>query len=90
MSTFWHQLLFRLPPSHKHDYLSFREKCYIHIIASSIDISMFNVKYLAMHTVQVHAGAIRKVLYGLCFYTGDNPLAKARGLSSCTDAQTIQ
>ena len=25
---------------------------------------MFNVKYLAMHNVQMHAGAISKLLYG--------------------------
>ena len=39
---------------------------------------------------QMHAGAIKKLVYGLCVCIGDNPLAKARGLSLRTDAQTIQ
>ena len=45
-----------------------------------------------MYKVYVHAGAIRKVLNGcwLCVCTGDNPLAKARGLSSRPYAQTIR
>ena len=42
--------------------------------------------------VQMHADAIRKLSNGLCVCTGNNPFAKARGLSSLTDAQfqTIQ
>ena len=56
-------------------------------IAPLSDIPMFYIKYLTMHKVQMHAVAIRQLLYGLC--TGDNPLAKARGLSSRTYAQTI-
>ena len=32
----------------------------------------------------MHAGEISKLLYGLCVCTGDNPIAKARGLSSRT------
>ena len=60
------------------------------IIALLSDISMFYVKYLIMHKVHMHAAAIRQLLYGLCVCTGDNPLAKAHGLSSCTYAQTIQ
>ena len=51
---------------------------------------MFYIKYLTMHKVHMHAGAIRKLLYGLCVCTGDNPLAKARVLSSLTYAQTMQ
>ena len=31
-------------------------------IAPVIDISMFNIKYLAKHKVQMHAGAISKSL----------------------------
>ena len=30
-----------------------------------VDMPMFNIKYLAMHLVQVHAGAIYKLVYGL-------------------------
>ena len=30
-----------------------------------------------------------KLLYGLCVYTGNNPLAKARGFSSRIQAQII-
>ena len=51
---------------------------------------MFYIKYLTMHKVHMQAGAIRQLLYGLCACTGDNALAKARGLSSRTYAQTIQ
>ena len=42
-----------------------------------------------MHKVQLYAGAIRKLLYGLCTCTESSPLAKARGLSSRTDAHTM-
>ena len=34
------------------------------IIALFIDNPMFNVKYLAMHKVQMHAGAVSKLVYG--------------------------
>ena len=55
-------------------------------------LNKFNTPFIdiAMHKVQMHAGAIRKLLYGLCVCMGDNPRAKARGLSFRTDAQTIQ
>ena len=59
----------------------------IEFIARIIDIPMFNVKYREMHIVQMHAGAI---LTGLCACMENNPLAKARGLSSRTDTETIQ
>ena len=42
-----------------------------------------NTKYKKMN-----AGAISKLLYGFYVCTGDNPLAKASGLSSRTHAQT--
>ena len=46
--------------------------------------------YLAMHLyVQLYAGAISKLLYGFGSVREDSPLAKARGLSSLTEAQTI-
>ena len=48
-----------------------------------------NVKFFAMHKVQMHAGAIMKLAYGFASVP-DNPLAKVRGLSSRTDAQNIQ
>ena len=54
------------------------------LIAPFIDIPMFYIKYHAMNKVQMHAGAIRQLLYGSCVRTGANPLAKARGLSSRT------
>ena len=44
-----------------------------------------DIKYLTMHKVHMLAGAI-----WLCVCTEDNPLAKARELSSRTYAQTIQ
>ena len=34
------------------------------IISPFIDISMFNIKYLAMYNIQMHAGAISKSLPG--------------------------
>ena len=37
----------------------------------------------------MHAGAIRIVIVCSCVCAGDNPLAKACGLSSCIDTQTI-
>ena len=43
-----------------------------------------------MHKVQMHAVVIRKLLYGFRVSTGDNPLAKACGLSTRTDTVTIQ
>ena len=56
--------------------------------ALAIDILMFYNKYLTIHRVQMHAGTIRMLLYGLCIGMGDNPLAKAHALSSRTDART--
>ena len=50
---------------------------------------MIYIKYLTMHKVHMLAGAIRQLLYD-CVCTGDNPLAKAHGLSSRTYAQIIQ
>ena len=47
-------------------------------IIKFIDIPMLN----AMYKVQMHAGAIGKLLYGFASVRNDNPLAKARGLSS--------
>ena len=43
-----------------------------------------------MHKVQMHPGAISKLLYGLCVCKRDNPLDKGRGLSSHTEAHTMQ
>ena len=37
---------------------------------------MFNIKYLTMHKVHMHSGAIRQLLFGLCVCTGENPLPK--------------
>ena len=50
---------------------------------------MFYIKYLTMHKVHMHAGAMRRLLYGCAYVREDNPLAKARGLSFRTYAQTI-
>ena len=52
------------------------------IIATFIDIPLFNI----MH--KFHMPASYCMFFCVC--TGDNPLAKARVLSSRTDAQTIQ
>ena len=50
---------------------------------------MFYIIYLTIHKVKIHTGAIRALLYGLFVYTGANPFAKTRGLSSRTDARTV-
>ena len=42
-------------------------KLIIHIIAPLSDIPMFYIKYLTMHKLHMHAGAIRQLLYG-CAY----------------------
>ena len=34
------------------------------LIAHLSDIRMFNIRYLIMHKVHMHAGAIRQILYG--------------------------
>ena len=39
-------------------------------------ISHCFTKYFTMDKVQMHAGAISKLLYGLCVCTGDNQLLK--------------
>ena len=67
-----------------------RESLYIFFTASFFGIQEFYFKNRIMHNVQMHTGATRKLLYGLLFSTGDNPLAKARGLSSRTHAHPIQ
>ena len=51
---------------------------------------MFYIKYLTIHEVHIHAVAKRQLLYGCAYVREDNPLAKARGLSSRTYAQAIQ
>ena len=43
---------------------------------------MFYIKLFTIHNVQMHAGAIRNLLYGLCVCVGDNQQVKDRGLSS--------
>ena len=48
------------------------------ITSPLINIRLFYDKYLAIHKVQIHAGAIRKLLYDLCVCKEDNLLAKAR------------
>ena len=37
---------------------------FVYIIVPFFDNPMFNVKYLVMHKVQKHAGAINKLSYG--------------------------
>ena len=59
-------------------------------IAPLIDIPMLYIIYLTIHKVKIHAGAIRKLVYGLFVCTRANPVAKTRGLSSLTDVQPIQ
>ena len=61
------------------------------IVAPSIErlYPIFNGKYFAMRKVQMHAGAKMQVIVWFCVGTGDNPLAKASGLSSRSHAKTI-
>ena len=66
------------------------EKIHKNNIAPLLICRCFTFKQLTVHNMQMHAGAKRKLLYHLCVRTDDNPLAKARGLSSGTYAQTIK
>ena len=59
-------------------------------IAPLSDSPMFYIRYLTMHKVHMHAGAIRQLLYGCAYVREDNPRTSGRGLSSRTHAQTIQ
>ena len=61
---------------------------FLRVNAHFIDVQMFNVIYLAMRKVKMHAGAISKLLYGFASVREDNPRAKSRRLSSRTDAKT--
>ena len=63
-------------------FTSFHIMC---VTTSALDILMFYIKYLTICKVQMHAGAIRKLFCGLCICTGDNRLAKARGISYRTN-----
>ena len=69
----------------------YMDKLYNNLLIGQAYICTVCIARNHVHTVQMHAGPIRK-LYSLYMYilTGDNPLAKARGLSSRTDNQTIQ
>ena len=40
---------------------------------------MFNIKYLAMDKMQMHAGALSMLLYGFATVWAINPLIKAHG-----------
>ena len=61
------------------------------LIAPLSDITMFNIKYIYRNAQSAHACWCNKaVIVWLCVCTRDNSLAKARGLSSRTYAQTIQ
>ena len=55
------------------------------------DIPTFNIKYFTMYKVHIHAGVIRKLLYG-CAYVQKiiRSLFDARRSSSRTYAQSIQ
>ena len=55
------------------------------LIAPFSDIPMFYIKYLTMYKVHMHAGAIRKLLYG-CVYVrkSSNRYFTARVLTSLT------
>ena len=44
-----------------------RSHQYKHFIAPLSDIPMFYIKYFTMHKVQLHAGAIRHLLYGYAY-----------------------
>ena len=70
----------------------------VHVHSISLVGFLFNIKevallhsakYFVMHKVQVHNKTISYLVYGSCVCTDDNPLAKARGLSSHTDGRTI-
>ena len=58
--------------------VSFEDLFKLNPAQAIIAMSMFNIKYLVMHKVQVHNKAISYLVYGSCVCTGDNPLAEAR------------
>ena len=74
-----------MQPVHPHSQISAFVIHYMKIMAPLIDIPMFNIKYLAMHKVQMHTGAISKLLHGFASVRVINHL-----LSSGIYAQTIQ
>ena len=49
----------------------------------------FSMIYFAMGKVCTDKGSIKQLYHGLSACTGDNPLAKARGLSPRTGGQTM-
>ena len=55
----------------------------------SLIFQCLKVKYLTMHKVEMHAGAISKLLYAFV-YVKAIIHSEAHGLSSRTDLQTIQ
>ena len=50
---------------------------------------IFSTRYSVMCKVYTDYGATSEIEHGLCACTVDNPLAKARGLSLRTGAQTM-
>ena len=40
------------------------------LIVTITDISMFSIKYLAIHNVQMHADAFTQLLYGMFLHYG--------------------
>ena len=52
---------------------------YIHVILNYLLLRFKKKHYINCLAMRLHAGAMRKLLYGLCICTEDNPLVKARG-----------
>ena len=61
----------------------------VHMRAAAIIVRK-RAKIRNQYNQAPHLTQDTKVIVWLCVYTGDNPLAKARGLPSCSYAHTIQ
>ena len=59
------------------------------ILPSLLEIPNFGMKYFLMSKVHTDESFIEYFNHGLSAYTGDNPLAKACGLSPRTGGQIV-
>ena len=69
---------------------TFGFKPHFHVSSGLLHFLLLFQCFTASTISQCKKCVIRLFLYGLCVCTGDNPRAMARGLSSLTDAQTLQ
>ena len=61
----------------------------LHFIPHLPEIANFSTKYFILSKVHTDESGIKYLHHGLSACTGDNPLAKNRGLSPRTGGQTM-